>query len=297
MDAQLAVHDLLDPALVSELKRIELRTRRSVDADLMGRYRSAFRGSGLIYSDLREYQPGDEVKNIHWKVTARTDKVYVKSYEEDRTLNLVLAVDTSNSLNFGGPKTKHRRALEFTALLALLAYKSHDAVGLCLFSDGVEEFLPPSRARRQLQRVLLSLLKKRELKPKTDIASALSYLKEQQRRRALIFIVSDFFSPAFTAELRSLAIRHDVVCACLMAEEEEEVPAVGIVEFTDAESGERRVIDLRKKTSQALNLVSKERLRSLAAECRAMNVEFITIRESLLAPLADLMQRRTAHLR
>ena len=136
---QKRVGDLLRPGIVTELKRLQLRTRRSLNADIMGNYRSAFRGSGLVYSDLREYQPGDEVKSIHWKASARTGRVYVKSYEEDRQLRIVLCLDISRSTLFGKATSKQDKILEFAALIALLAQNNQDALGVCLFSSIIED--------------------------------------------------------------------------------------------------------------------------------------------------------------
>lgn len=293
-----AISSLLSPSMLAELRRVELRTRRNIDSDLMGRYRTAFRGSGLVYSDLREYQPGDEVKNIHWKATARTGKVYVKSYEEERQLNIMIAVDTSASTDFGRAKSKHTKALEFAALITMLAQRSQDAVGLCLFSDKVEEYFPPKRSRTQLFRILFELLRARTLRPGTDIAGALDYIRSHQRKPAIIFLVSDFFSAPFESQLRYLSISHDLVCVALVDIQDRELPSVGIVEFVDAESGERILFDTsQRRARETLQRMQLERLEELNTLCKRLGADLIRVDENPLRPLAELMQRRMARLR
>lgn len=287
----------LDPKLLAELRRIQLRTRRSISSDLIGQYRSAFRGSGLVFSELREYQPGDDVKHINWKVSARSDKVFVKSYEEERQLNIVVALDISRSTLFGS-RSKHDKALEFAALISILAHQSRDAVGLCLFSKEIEVYLPTSPKRSQLYRILSELLVQRELMPETNLAAALSHLSSHQRKRSFIFIVSDFYSPSYEKELKELAYRHEVVCVLLEDLLDSELPAVGMVEFIGAESGERIVLDCSSKASRsALRNMHNSRIRSVQDLCEKAGCDFIRVNESALAPLAALMRRRTARQR
>jgi uncharacterized protein (DUF58 family) len=281
-----------------ELRRIELHTKRRVTADLAGKYRSAFRGSGLLFSDIREYQPGDYVKNIHWKVTARTGKVYVKSYEEDRQLSIMLAVDISRSTDFGATRSKHRKAIEFAALVSLLASQNRDSFGLCLFSDQVTSFTRPSASRRQFQRLLLELIGEHELRPATDVAAALDYLVEHQRKSSVIFVVSDFLSPDFDESFRRLAIRHDVIAVLVEDDIDCELPVAGIVEFEDAESGERYILDTSHSASRELfEQQSKERTAKLKAKLRALGVDLMVLKDNPLTPLSELMTRRQARFR
>lgn len=296
--ASRALTDLLSPGLLSELRRIELKTRRSISSDVMGNYRTAFRGSGLVFSELREYFPGDDVKHIHWKVTARTGKAYVKSFEEDRQLRVMVAVDTSSSTDHGAGKTKHLKALEFAALIAMLAQQNHDAMGLCLFSDHIEEFIPPRQSRRQFQTLLLSILRHRELKRATNVAGALEHLRKNVRRSSVLFIVSDFIAPPFADELRGLSLRHDVVCVLLEDALDFESPRAGLVEFADAESGRRVLIDTSSaKTRRLIREHHERRVRGLAEICRNSGTDLIRVRDGTLQPLADLMKRRRARVR
>lgn len=288
---------LLDSSLLAELRRIELRTRRSIDSDLMGHYRSAFRGSGLIFSDLREYQPGDDVRHIHWKVTARTSRPFVKTFEEDRQLNILLVVDVSNSTNVGGAKTKHRKALEFAALVTTLGLSNQDAVGLLLFSDKVEEYLPIKRLRSQGKRIISALLKPHALTPRTNIADTLKFVREHQRKRSIIFIVSDFISANFEQELKALSLRHDVI-AVLLGEKDTELNSCGIVQYVDAESGARIQLDTSSKRVREhykkLEFGRRKKLLELFRNCA---VDQIEIRDLVLKPLLDLMRQRTARCR
>jgi uncharacterized protein (DUF58 family) len=282
---------------MAELRRIELRTRRSIDADLMGQYRSAFRGTGLVFSDIRQYQPGDDVKHIHWKVTARSPNVYVKSYEEDRQLNIILALDISRSTQFGADKSKHQKALEFSALVALLAKSNQDAIGLCLFSDDVEEFLPARKNRSQIQRILLELMRPRELKPATNIAAAINHLNKYQRRTSIVFLISDFISPSYELELKNLSVRHDVVCVMLEDKLDVTLPQAGLVEFTDAENGQRVLLDTSSlQVRQKLNEMHNTRIEKWKGICKTAGADCIRISENSLRPLTQLMHQRAERL-
>jgi uncharacterized protein (DUF58 family) len=292
--SQRNLSDLISGSARSELKRLEIKTRRVLDADLCGQYRSAFRGSGLVYADLREYQPGDEIKSIHWKISARAGKVYVKSYEEDRQLNLMLVIDISSSTLFGAARSKHAKAFEFAALIAMLAQTNGDSVGLCLFSDEVEEFLPPSKARTRFQRVILSLLQHRELKPASNLAGALEHILRHQKRRSVVFVVSDFLCPKFEEQLLKLSLKNDVVCVLLEDALDQALPSAGIVEFIDAESNELYALDTSSaRVQRALEKLHQERLSNLRRVCLAAQTDLITIRDSTLKPLLDLMERRS----
>ena len=285
-------------SMLAELRRLELLTRRTVDADLIGRYRSAFRGTGLLYSDIREYQPGDDTRRIHWKATARSPRVYVKSYEEDRQLRIVVAIDVSRStgVSLSGAGSRHRRALEFAALISLLAAKSGDCLGLLLFSDHVEKYLPPKKGRGHTQRVLHDIASPRTLAPATNVASALDFLFERERRRSLIFLLSDFYTPPFDDSLRKVARKHDLITVLLDDPSEALMPSVGLVQFEDAESGASRLVDSTREQSR-LKSLKAERLASLQDCCRRGHSDLIIIEQSSLQPLLQLMQLRTHRFR
>ncbi len=288
----------LSPELLAELRRIELRSRRSLDADLMGRYRSAFRGTGLTFSDLREYQPGDDTRHIHWKVTARTNKPFVKTYEEDRHLNIVLAVDISRSMDFGNPKTKYRKAVEFSALIATLAHRNHDNLALCLFAGDVTDFVPLRGSRTQLQQVLYTLLQQRTLPQETNISNALTHLRTHIRRTSIIFLLSDFIGEQdYQQELRTLSFKHDLIAVSVEDSGADTLPSGGLIEFLDAESGERFTLDTSsKKVREALRVAEQQREQQLGETMRQCGADLLFLRSELLTPLSTLMRRRAKRL-
>lgn len=289
---------LLPPKSLAEIKRIELRTKRTLTTPLIGQYRSAFRGTGLIFNELREYMPGDDVKHIHWKVTARSGKVYVKSYEEDRELNIMLALDISRSTIAGTGRSKHQKGLEFCALISMLAKVNHDSLGLCLFSDTIYTLLPVSRSRTQLKRILRELLLERELPQATDLQNVVRDLSQKLKRSSIIFLISDFFSPITADDLRLLSGKHDVICVMLDDTLYEELPYAGLVEFVDAESGETILIDTSNKRARAaLAAANSARHASCQDICTAAGADFMSIDQSPLQPLINLMTKRNQRIR
>jgi len=289
---------LLSPELMVDLKRLELRSRRSVDSDLMGQYRSTFRGSGLIFSDLRNYEPGDDIKHIHWKATARTGKPFVKTYQEERQLKIILAVDTSSSTLWGAPKNKHTRALEFAGLLTILAQQNQDSVGLCLFDEQVTEYISPSAKRSQFQRILRALMDPRPLKPSTNLKNALGVLRENSPRSAIVFVVSDFMSPPFEEELRAISAKNDVIGVSLIAEDEDILPQSGLVELTDAETGDTFMIDTSaEKSRKSLAEAIKNHVLQAKSQFTKARADFIEIKDNPLRPLINLMQQRARRMK
>lgn len=278
---------------VADVKRLQFRTRRILSADLLGQYRSAFRGSGLVYADLREYQPGDEVKSIHWKASARTGRVQVKSYEEDRLVQVMLVVDTSRSTLYGQPRSRHQLAFEFAGLISMLAHRNGDALGLCLFSDRVEEYMRCRHSRTQAQRVILSLLQHRELVPQSNLDAALIHVQRHMKRAGLVFVVSDFFCPPYADSLKQLAFKHDVIAVILEDPLRGVPPVAGLAEFVDAESGERFVFDTRSRRSRRVlqELYDGHHAR-IAQHCQQAQADHIIIRDNVLRPLVELMARR-----
>jgi len=260
----------------------------------MGQYRSAFRGTGLVFSDLREYQPGDDVKHIHWRATARTNKVYVKSYEEERQLKVIVAIDTSASTRWGSPRTRYSKAVEFSALLVSLAQRSGDAIGLACFGDSLSSFIPPSASRSHYHRVTSDLLKSRQLERSTDLGPVLESLRIRSPRSAVIFVISDFYSPPFVEPLRRLAGSHDLI---LVSSESlsiaEDLPDVGIVSFTDAESGGECTVDLGDpRVRRTIHELSVARYEELRAICRRCGTDLMKLENNPVRALARLMEQR-----
>lgn len=283
----------VDPSIVAEARRLQIRTRRCADTDIVGLYRSSFRGQGLQFSELREYQPGDDVRRIDWKVAARSSRVYVKSFEEDHALRVLCAVDISHSTSVGYGTSAYQRAARIAALVALLAARSHDALGLMLFADKVHQYLAPAQQRRQLMRVLLALSQPASPPRSTDVGAALLELARRERRRSVIFLLSDFFSRPFEEPLRLLARRHDVIGIWLAPAHVSSLPAVGLVQVEDAESGERLTIDSSSSSVRALLAEREARRRETLTQLfRSAGADLCEVREDCITPLKQLMERR-----
>lgn len=295
-----SVSKLLEDGTVSpdrraDLRRLQLKSRRMVSGDMLGAYRTAIKGSGLVYSDLREYQPGDDVKHIHWKATARTDKVVVKSYDEERQLRVLVAVDISSSLTAPLHSPLRDRSIEFTSLIATLTQRGNDLLGACLFSDSIETFIPPTSSPGRHQKIL-SLLNRQEntslQRRNTDLQGALTSLHHSLRQPTLIFLISDFLTPPFDSELRKCSARHDVVLVHL-EQQLSVLPEAGLISLTDPESGRVVTVDSSSPTVRAAwrRLIQERRdaLQSIARQC---SVDIIHLQDSAILPLTELMELR-----
>ena len=230
--------------ILRRVRRLEIRTRRVVDESLAGSYHSVFRGRGMEFAEVREYEPGDDVRSIDWNVSARMGRPFVKKFTEERELTVVLAVDASGSLRFGtGVSEKLELAAEVSALLAFSAIRNNDRVGLLLFTDRIERFIPPRRGREHALRVLRDLVAVETRGMGTDLAGALEVLRRVVTKRAVVFVVSDFQAPAFERPLRVLSKKHDVVAIHVSDPRESALPPSGLVAVLDPETGERALLD------------------------------------------------------
>src|SRR5262249_22867645 len=229
-----------------------LRARRLVQTLLGGEYHSAFKGAGLSFEEVREYQPGDDVRTIDWNVTARVGHPFIKRFVEERELTLLLVVDVCASQKFGtGLLTKRAAAAELAALLALCAVSNNDRVGLVAFTESVERFVPPNKGPRHVLRLLRDILAFEPQKPGTDLAAALDFLNKVQRRRAVVFLVSDFFSDGYGDAFRRAARKHDLIAVRTADPRESEWPAVGLVRLEDAETGRQVLVDTSSRAVRA----------------------------------------------
>jgi uncharacterized protein (DUF58 family) len=227
-----------------EVRRLEITTRHLVRDIVAGEYSSAFRGRGVEFSEVREYQPGDDVRAIDWNVTARLGSAYVKRYLEERELSVMFVVDASASQQFGTQvRTKHSLAVEVCAVLALAAARNNDRVGAVWATDRVERVVPPGRGRRHALRVINDLLAFEPAGTGTDLDQALSFIEPMLRRRSVIFLVSDFLTSGYQTALGRLARRHDVIALQLYDPRERELPDLGLATFHDPESGVWQVVD------------------------------------------------------
>jgi uncharacterized protein (DUF58 family) len=235
---------MLPPEVTRRIKRFEIRARRLISAGLAGQYRSRVRGRGVEFDEVRLYTPGDDVRLIDWNVSARLDAPYIKKHVEEREQTILLAVDLSASGELGTRRqTKRELAAEVCCVLGLAAALNRDRVGLLLFTDRVERFVPPATGTRHALRLVRDLLCYRPAGRRTQVSAALDYLNRVARRPAVVFLVSDFISPPYERSLRVASRRHDLVALVISDAREREVPRVGLVEVADAETGERAWID------------------------------------------------------
>jgi uncharacterized protein (DUF58 family) len=235
---------MIPQELIRKIRHIEIRTRRLVNDVFAGEYQSVFKGRGMEFAEVREYQPGDEIRTIDWNVTARFGKPFVKRYDEERELTVVLAVDASGSGRFGtAQQMKVEIATELCALLAFSAIANNDKVGLLIFTDQVEKFIPPKKGRQHVLRVIRELLYSKPEGRGTDIGQALSYLNRVVRRRSVVFLVSDFLASGYRRALHVTSRRHDVVAVAISDPRERELPNVGMMLVEDAETGQVQWVD------------------------------------------------------
>jgi len=265
--------------VIRTIRRIEIRTRRLVNESLAGEYHSVFRGRGMEFSDVREYQMGDDIRTIDWNVTSRMGHPFVKKYVEERELTVALVVDASGSREFGSVRRlKGEMAAEVSALLAFSAIKNNDRVGLLLFSDAIEKYVPPKKGRTHVLRVIRELLVNAPVSRGTDIGAALDYSMRVFRRRSVMFLISDFLAKGYERPLRRAARRHDLVALVIGDPREESLPDVGLIEIEDAETGEAMVIDT---TDPVLQRDYKARAIARRAERKklfqSMGVDFIEL--------------------
>ncbi|MFQ5550205.1 MAG: DUF58 domain-containing protein [Gemmatimonadales bacterium] len=251
--------------ILKKVRRIEIATRDLVNEVFSGEYHSVFKGRGMSFAEVREYQYGDDIRSIDWNVTARTGSPFVKVYEEERELTVMLVVDVSASGNFGTKnQMKAELATEISAVLAFSAINNSDKVGLIIFSDRIEKFVPPRKGRSHALRVLRELIYHRPRGTGTDVTHALEYLSHVTRRRSVVFLISDFLAPDFSRALSVAGRRHDVVAIRVGDPTEQSMPSIGLLEVEDAETGDTVLVDtssrlFRQSVSQNLTKMALAR--------------------------------------
>jgi uncharacterized protein (DUF58 family) len=253
-----------------------------VDASFAGQYESVFKGRGMQFDEVREYSPGDDIRTIDWNVTARTGRAYVKRFVEEREMTVMFVVDLSESGDFGTVnKAKNELAAEFCAVLAFAAAKNNDKVGLLIFTDRIELYIPPKKGVSHMLRLIRELMYFKMPKRRTNISGALDYLAKVVRKRATVFLVSDFIETDFKKPLSLLNKRHDVIAVPVRDKAEITLPGVGLIEFTDAETGEIILVDTssRKFRNQYSNTTAlrfdelKNMLRTINVDCISINTD------------------------
>jgi uncharacterized protein (DUF58 family) len=230
--------------LLKQVRQVEIRTRGLVNQVFSGEYHSVFKGRGMEFSEVREYQFGDDIRNIDWNVTARFGHPFIKIFEEERELTVILAVDLSGSLIFGTvEKTKQQVAAELSAILAFSALKNNDKVGLVLFTDKIEKFVPPRKGRKHVLRIIREVLSFKPEGKSTNIKAALEFLNNTIKKRSIVFFLSDFMDEGYEKILRTIGKKHDLIGIVLNDLREREIPSIGLVKLSDAETGKERWID------------------------------------------------------
>lgn len=297
---------MFTPEVTAQLKRIELTTRGLVESLFSGEYHSVFKGRGLEFSDVREYQPGDDVRAIDWNVTARRGRLFIKELVEERQLNALIIVDLSASNTFGtGAASLARIAAEIAAILALAATANNDRVGLLLVTDHVEHFVPPDTGRRHALRLVLELLAYRPRGRGTALSEGLGYAQKVLRQRTTVFLISDFLTgkgadPALPHAARRLAWHHDLVPIRLGDPRSGELPNVGMFAVSDPESGERRVVNTgSKRVRDAFRKGAEANHREIDEMFRELRLDVVDIdsTEEYLPPLIGFFRRRARMLR
>ncbi len=287
--------------LFNRIRRIEIRSSRLVNEIFGGRYHSVFKGRGMSYVDTREYIPGDDIRNIHWTVTARLGTPFVKRFTEERELTIVLAVDVSGSLAFGTKsRLKSELAAELVALLSFAALRNNDKIGLLLFSDQVESYLAPSKSKRHSLRIIRDVLNHPPRKAGTDLAGALTYLNCLQKKRAIVFVISDFLSEGYEQALGVTQKRHDTVAFALQDPLEMNWPDTGRLLLEDAETGEKGLVspgNLLTRTRLTALLKKKIAARDRIFKQRNINHVVFQTDQDYVRPLLRFFQERARRFR
>jgi len=287
---------MLSKELLKQVRQIEIRTKGLVNQVFSGEYHSVFKGRGMEFSEVREYNFGDDIRNIDWNVTARFGHPYIKIFEEERELTVILLVDLSGSLAFGSiDKTKQQIATELSAILAFSALKNNDKVGLFLFSDKIEKFIPPRKGRKHVLRIIRELLSFKPEGKTTNIKAALEHMNHAIKKKSIVFLISDFMDEGYEKILRIVGKKHDLIGIVINDQREKSIPKMGLVKFTDAETGMERWIDSSSSKVQSwikqyyARLISERK--TLFIKSRLDSIEIKT-GENYVTPLVNFFRLR-----
>ena len=284
--------------ILKNIQRIEIFTNRLVNTVFAGEYESVFKGQGITFDEVREYQVGDEIRTIDWNVTARMGQAYIKQYVEERELVMMLVVDMSASTSFGSiAETKAEIAAEIAALLAFSAIKNNDKVGLICFTDTVEHFVAPRKGKRHVLRVVRDILHFQPKQSGTNIETALAFVDRVLKPHSVVFLISDFKDTGYEKQLRLSSKRYSLTAITLQDRREVELPDVGLIELEDAESGERVTIDTRSEEARHLYRELNQRADAERRQVfRANQVDSIHIRtdESYVKPIIQFFRQRAS---
>jgi uncharacterized protein (DUF58 family) len=292
---------MISQEVLKKVRRIEIRTRHLVNDVFGGEYHSVFKGRGMEFSEVREYQYGDDIRNIDWNVTARNQQPFIKVFEEERELTVMLIVDASASESFGSvEQMKIEIAAELGALLSYAAIKNNDKVGLIMFTDKIEKYVPPRKGRSHILRLIREILAFEPESTGTDIGKAVEYFLNVQRRRSVAFVISDFWDSDFERPLRIAGKKHDMIGFWLVDPKEVALPDVGLLRVRDPETGEEMVVDTNDASlREAFKNAMMNRESELVSLFRSMNMDSIQIMtdQSYVEPVMKFFKMRERRLR
>ena len=271
---------LLDEELVAKIKGIQIRANSLVNDVFAGEYESAFKGRGLEFEEVREYLPGDDIRSIDWNVTARYNKPFIKTFKDERELTVIFIVDVSASSHFGTHKKfKNEVAAEITALLAYTALKSNDKVGLLIFSDHVEHYIPAKKGRGHIWRIIREILSYESTSRKTNMKESFEFLNRVIKKRAVAILISDFQDEEYKNPLQTIAQRHDLIAFGIYDEREVSIPNIGYIELEDAETGESILVNTSSKSlRKEFNLQAGRDLREQEKFFRSSGIDFVRVK-------------------
>ena len=282
--------------LLKKVRKIEIKTRGLSNQLFAGEYHSAFKGRGMTFSEVREYQPGDDIRSIDWNVTARFNTPFVKVFEEEREMTVMLLVDVSASGEFGTQKQlKQDLITELCAVLAFSSIQNNDKIGVIFFTDKIEKFIPPKKGKSHVLRIIRDLIEFKPEHKKTDVKQALRYLTSVIKKRSIAFVISDFMAADFADALKIANKKHDLVALRIYDKRENELPNVGLIKIVDAESGTLKWIDSSDKKVRvhfAANAKKREHDLKELFNKSGVDATDISTSESYVAPLTNLFKRR-----
>ena len=287
---------MIPKEILKKIRRIEIRTKKLVNDLFSGEYHSTFKGQGMEFEEVRQYEPGDEIRLIDWNVTARTGYPHIKKFKEERELSVVMLFDASSSGRFGTrDRFKSETAAELCALLAFSAIKNNDKVGLIIFTDKIEKFIPPQKGRGHVLRLIREILYFKPEGIATDIGAALEYFSRVIKRKSVVFLVSDFLSENFIKPIQIANNKHDVIAIKVTDPRETSFDNVGLIELEDAETGEVVMIDTgSREFRREFSARAEEDNLGLKKAFKLINLDFINIRtdESYIVPLINVFKMR-----
>ena len=287
---------MLPKEVLENVRRLEIGTKGLVNEIFSGEYHTVFKGRGMEFAEVREYVPGDDIRLIDWNVSARTGSPFIKVFSEERELSMMLVVDMSRSGTFGTSyRMKDEVAIEICALLAFSAMKNNDKVGLLIFTDRVEKFIPPRKGRQHVLRVLREIVYHEPENKGTDMNTALEYLLRVIRRNSVVFILSDFMDDGFQKSLRVVSSKHDVIAIKVTDKLEMQLPDAGLISLVDAETGENVVVDTSDaKIRNSYSALRQAQQEGLEKMFKKINLDYINIKtgESYVEPLYKFFRKR-----